>query len=89
MSREIKEFVTSCDIFQKAKPRHHALCGLLKSMPIPTSPFEVISMDFIPGLPMNNGFDNILVMVDKLTKYGIFIPSKTDINEGRDCSIDF
>lgn len=48
MSREIKEFVTSCDICQKAKPRHHAPFGLLNSIPIPCNPFEIISMDFIP-----------------------------------------
>ena len=28
-------------------------------------------MDFNPELPVANGFDNILVIVDKLTKYGI------------------
>jgi hypothetical protein len=39
-------------------------------------------MDFIPHLPMTkNGFDNILVIVDKLTKFGIFIPTQTRLNE--------
>ena len=32
-------------------------------------------MDFIPELPSSSGFDNILVIVDKLTKYTIFIPT--------------
>ncbi len=89
MSREIKEFVTSCDICQKAKPRRHAPFGLLNSIPIPINPFEVISMDFIPELPLSNGFDNILVIVDKLTKYGIFIPTKTNINEEETAQLIF
>jgi transposase InsO family protein len=39
-------------------------------------------MDFIPELPMTkSGHNNILVIVDKLTKYGIFIPTTTKINE--------
>ena len=38
-------------------------------------------MDFIPELPESNGFDSILVIVDKLTKYGIFIPCSTKITE--------
>ena len=38
-------------------------------------------MDFIPELPLSNGFNNILVIVDKLTKYAIFIPTTTTITE--------
>jgi transposase InsO family protein len=38
-------------------------------------------MDFIPELPLSDGFDNILVIVDKLTKYRIFIPTTTNITE--------
>lgn len=81
MSRSIKMFVSTCDICQKSKPRRHALVGLLRPIPIPTRPFEVVTMDFIPELPTSNGFDNILVIVDKLTKYGIFIPCSTRITE--------
>src|ERR1700692_3873848 len=81
MSRDIKRYVSTCDICQKAKPRHHAPAGLLQPIPIPSQPFKVVSMDFIPKLPLSNGFNNILVIVDKLTKYGIFIPTTTHIKE--------
>ena len=81
MSREIKNFVNTCDVCQKTKPRKHAPVGLLQPIPIPTQPFEVVTMDFIPELPLSNGFDNILVIVDKLTKYAIFIPTTTRIGE--------
>lgn len=47
MSREIKAFVNICDICQKSKPRQHMPFGDLQSIPIPSQPFEVVSMDFI------------------------------------------
>jgi len=81
MSQSIKTFISTCDICQKSKLRHHTPVGLLRPIPIPTRPFEVVSMDFIPELPESNSFDNILVIVDKLTKYGIFIPCSTKITD--------
>ena len=82
MSRDIiKWYVSTCDICQKAKPRHHASARLLQPISIPSQPFEVVSMDFILELPLSNGFNNILVIVDKLTKYGIFILTTTNITE--------
>jgi len=89
MSRSIKVFVSTCDICQKSKPRRHAPVGLLQPIPIPTRPFKVVSMDFIPELPESNGFDNILVIVDKLMKYSIFIPCSTKVNEEETAKLFF
>ena len=89
MSREIKMFVNTCDVCQKTKPRWHGPVGLLRPIPIPSQPFEVISMDFIPELPTSNGYDNILVIVDKLTKYAILIPTTTSITEDETAKLFF
>jgi hypothetical protein len=35
-----------------------------------------VRLDFIEGLPTSNRFDTILVVVDKFSKYGHFIPMK-------------
>jgi transposase InsO family protein len=82
MSREIKRYIATCDVCQKIKPKRHGPVGLLQPIPIPTQPFEVISMDFITKLPITKGgFNSILVIVDKLTKYALFIPTVTSLNE--------
>jgi hypothetical protein len=89
ISRDIKRNVCTCDICQKSKPKCHALFGLLQPIPIPTQPFEVVSMDFILELPLSDGFDNIFVIVDKLTKYAIFIPTTTTIGEKETAELFF
>ncbi|THH26480.1 hypothetical protein EUX98_g7699 [Antrodiella citrinella] len=89
MSRDVRRYVSTCDLCQKAKPRRHAPIGLLRPIPIPSRPFEVVTMDFIPELPTSNGFDNVLVIVDKLTKYGLFIPTTTNITEKETADLFF
>jgi len=89
MSRDIKRYVSTCDICQKSKPKRHAPVGLLQPIPIPSQPFEVVSMDFIPELPLSDGFDNIFVIVDKLTKYAVFIPTTTTIGEKETAELFF
>jgi hypothetical protein len=73
MSWVIKRYVSTCDICQKAKLRRHVLVGMLQPIPIPFQPFKAVSMDFIPELPESEGYDNVLVTMDKLTKYALFI----------------
>src|SRR5258708_10086285 len=53
---------------------HHKPYGL-KQLPIPGQPWESISMDFIEQLPLLEGFTAILVIVDRLTKQSLFIPT--------------
>ena len=47
-------------------------------LPVPEWKWEVISMDFIIGLPMTwRQHDSIMVVVDRLTKETKFIPVKS------------
>jgi hypothetical protein len=62
---------------QNVKAEHRHLAGLLQPLPIPENKWEVITMDFITGLPRkNNQHDSIMVVVDKLTKATHFVPVK-------------
>lgn len=42
------------------------------------SAFESVNMDLIVSLPKSNGFDAILVIIDRFTKTGIFAPTTSD-----------
>ena len=70
-------YVASCDTCQKSKPSHHRPHGLLKPLPIPDRPWSSISWDHIGPLPLSDGFDAILVIVDRFTKLAHFVPANT------------
>jgi len=76
MQRDIRKFVRACSICQQAKVDHVLPTGLLQPLPIPQQVWEDIALDFIVNLPSSNGYTNILVVVDRLTKYGHFIGLK-------------
>lgn len=42
-------------------------------MPIPTIPWIYINLDFAEGFPKSQGFEAILVVVERLTKYVHFV----------------
>lgn len=56
----------------------------MQAMELPQEPWEIISMDFVTGLPPLRDlvtkiiYDVILVIVDLLTKYAIYIPFRKD-----------
>lgn len=76
----VTKYVQQCFTCQTAKPRHQKPAGLLQSLPIPNGPFDSISMDFITDLPDSDGFNAILVVVDRFSKYTIFIPTTKQVN---------
>jgi hypothetical protein len=49
--------------------------GLLEPLPIPSQAWEIVTMDFVEGLPQYDRFNAILVVVDKFTKYEHIIPT--------------
>jgi hypothetical protein len=74
MKRDVVHFISKCLECQQVKSYHHHSTGLLQPHDVPMSKWEVISMDFVVGLPLTSHRHNaILVIVDKLTKSAHFI----------------
>ena len=78
MKNDIGEYISRCIECQQVKVEHQHLAGLLEPFPVLEWKQEVISMDFIIGLPMTwRQHDSIMFVVDKLTKATHFIPMKS------------
>ncbi|KAF7365343.1 Retrovirus-related Pol polyprotein from transposon opus [Mycena venus] len=79
MKLDIEDFASTCDICQKTKHRNFTRYGYLTPNPIPTRPYESISLDLIVNLPWSGEFNAILVVVDRLTKHASFIPTTSGL----------
>lgn len=69
LKKDLAALIKGCEICQRNKVEHVPSPGLLQPLPIPNKAWEVITMDFVEGLPKSEGMDVVLVVVDKLTKY--------------------
>jgi hypothetical protein len=74
MRIDVKIFLGRCRICQHTKGKRQNT-RLYQSLPIPKRPWDVVSMDFVLGLPRTQrGFDSIFLVVDKFSNMTHFIP---------------
>ncbi|CDO76909.1 hypothetical protein BN946_scf184594.g16 [Trametes cinnabarina] len=71
----VRDYCKSCTTCARSKAPRHLPYGTLKQLPIPERLWNSISMDLIEQLPNSSGYSVILVIVNRLTKQGIFIPT--------------
>jgi hypothetical protein len=74
MKQAIRKHVQSCTTCIQAKLDRARYPGLLEPLLVPKVTCDVISMDFIEGLPLSGSYNAILVVVNKYCKYIHFVP---------------
>jgi hypothetical protein len=74
MKVAVKSYVQSCTMCQQAKPDRARYPGLLQPLPVPPHAWHSVTLDFIEGLPRSGQHNCILVVVDRFSKYGHFLP---------------
>ena len=75
ITREVKRYVKGCDAYQRNKNCTEQPAGKLMPNSIPNKAWVHISADFITKLPLAQGYDSILVVVDWFTKMAYFVPT--------------
>jgi len=73
LKKDVTRFVMECTTCQRCKHKQIPYPGLLQPLEIPSQVWELISMDFVKGLPKSKGVDTLLVVVDKLIKFSHFL----------------
>ncbi|GBG77797.1 hypothetical protein CBR_g25728 [Chara braunii] len=74
---DVTRYCDSCEVCRRSKPRNRNPYGELRPMPIPQEPGLSIAMDVTGPFPRDRlGQDDILTVVDRLSKYARFLPCK-------------
>jgi transposase InsO family protein len=76
LRKSVQDFVQSCLSCQRNKSSTQRPFGLLSPLAIPDSRWHTVTMDWITDLPSSaSGYNAIMVIVDKLTKYVHLVPT--------------
>ena len=78
MMLDVHAYVRSCASCQKCKSSNRRRAPL-EPLPIPVRKWESVSMDFVTCLPKVGRIDAILVVVDRLTKFVVLIPTTAHV----------
>ena len=79
MLESVSRFIRGCSLCAVIKPSNRKL-GLYTPLPVPSHPWESVSMDFVGGLSLSKkSHDYLYVVVDRFSKMYILMPCKKQI----------
>ena len=79
MLESVSHFIKGCSLCAVSNLSNRKL-GLYTPLPVPSRPWESISMDFLGGIPLSKrGHDYLYVVVDRFRKMCILMPCKKKI----------
>jgi hypothetical protein len=73
LREDVELYVKTCLVCQQDKGSQRKEAGLLQPLPVPDKPWASVSMDFIGGFPKVDGMEAVMVVVDRLSKYAVFM----------------
>ncbi|GBG92484.1 hypothetical protein CBR_g55636 [Chara braunii] len=74
---DVTRYCESCEVCRRCKSRNHHPYGELRPLPVPLRRREAIAMDITSPFPKHKtGVDGILTVVDRLTKFAMFLPCR-------------
>ena len=80
MVQDINNYCKSCPTCSTSKSLTEKPCSLLKTMPVPTHPWQYIGVDFVGPLPessnRNGAYDMICITIDLLTAMVHLVPTR-------------
>jgi hypothetical protein len=74
LKTSVRNYVAVCTTCIQSKPDRAKYTGLLAPLPVPNESWQMISMDFIEGLPRSGSANCIMVIVDRFSKFAHFVP---------------
>ncbi len=79
ISRDVEKYCVSCPTCQTIKTSTQRPQGLLHNLPIPSRPWQSISMDFVGPFPDCDGLDYLWVIVCRMTGMTHLVPTRTTV----------
>ena len=64
MTSFVKDYISRCDRCARFKGTNQALFGTLNPLETPHMPWVDVTADFTTDLPLSNGYNSILVIID-------------------------
>ncbi|GBG73231.1 hypothetical protein CBR_g12948 [Chara braunii] len=74
---DVTRYCELCEVCRRCKSRNHRLYGELRPLQVPLRRREAIAIDITGPFPKHKiGVDGILTVVDRLTKFAMFLPCR-------------
>jgi len=75
LSADVDQFVANCHEYRRSHKLRDKTPGLLHPLPVPLRTWDDLSMDFHSPSSTSKGYDNIFIVVDRLSKRHISLPT--------------
>ena len=88
-SKDIEDYVRSCDDCQRNKASRHKRHGTLHPLQLSYSPWDSIAMDFMTHLPVSEDCSTVWVIVDRYTNMAHYVAVKNAQKTAEGCAKPF